>query len=123
MIRTRRRNMEQDFHRQVAEYLAVALNPATTTWTTFPLGGGGHTRGAILTGIGVRPGWPDVQIIHLGRFYGIELKAPGGTPSADQIACHAVIRQAGGGVQTANDIWGVLQALNGFGIPTRARPT
>ena len=119
----RRRNLEQEFHRQVADYLALALNPATTTWTTFPLGGGGHTRGAILSGLGVRPGWPDVQIIHLGRFYAIELKASGGTLSADQIACHAAIRQAGGGMQTVDDIWGVLQALNGFGIPTRARPT
>src|SRR5271169_3936834 len=101
---------EQMLQRQVADYLSWALG-APTIWTAHPSGGGGEMRGKILKGMGLRPGWPDIEIIHEGRFYAIELKAKGGVVSDDQRTCHKAIRAAGGHVTTCWDFDAVRTVL------------
>lgn len=116
---------EAQLHRQVAEYLAVALQPPTV-WTTFPAGGGGKARGGQLKARGLRPGWPDIQVIHYrpgfwsGLFIGIELKTIRGECSKEQIACHAAIRAAGGAVFLCRSVADVQWALCDAGVPLRA---
>jgi VRR-NUC domain len=56
---------------------------------------------AILKGLGVRPGVPDVIAIKAGQAYAIELKAPGGRVTEAQRAAHAALRAAGAGVVVA----------------------
>ena len=115
-----RQSPEQEFHMSVASFLDYAL-PAHATWTTFPSGGGGRLRGAILKAMGLKPGWPDVQILvratgydtarSMSRFIGFELKAPDGRARWSQTERHKFIRDAGGEVyvvHTLEDIYDVL---------------
>lgn len=85
---------EQALQIQVAKYLGLALR-APTYWTAFPAGGGGRTRGAFLKAMGLKPGWPDVLVLHpMGLntlVVGIELKAKKGRLSeAQKGACEAL---------------------------------
>ena len=109
---------EADLHRAVADYLAHAI---TSPWTTFPAGGGGRARGAQLKGMGLTAGWPDIQIVHGGRFYGIELKAKGKYPEPHQRAIHDAIRTAGGRVAVCRSLAEVEDALTTWRVPIRAR--
>lgn len=105
-------------HRAVAAYLKAVL-PDTVFWTTFPSGGGGRTRGAILKSLGLAPGVPDVLIVNNGRVYWIELKAARGRVSEAQGACHTRLWEAGCPVLVAKTIDDVRAALSGWNIPTR----
>ncbi|MFY8105636.1 MAG: VRR-NUC domain-containing protein [Elstera sp.] len=89
-----RKNPEQRLQIQVANFLRLALRPPTV-WTAFPAGGGGKVRGALLKAMGLKPGWPDVIVLHpLGLntlVVGIELKAKKGRLSdAQKDACEAL---------------------------------
>jgi hypothetical protein len=65
---------EDDLHRAVAGFLTLAITPPAW-WTTFPAGGGGYTRGALLKAKGLKSGVPDILFILAGRAYWIELKS------------------------------------------------
>lgn len=79
----KRRRPEQSLQMAVAQFLRVALKPPTI-WTAIGHGGGGAVRGAILKGMGVMPGWPDILIITPAqtilwpKVIGIELKHKSG---------------------------------------------
>lgn len=119
---------EAQLHRAVAAFLAVALPAEGCTWTTFPAGGGGKTRGGILKGAGLRPGWPDIQILwrnpralsNWGVLICIELKTQNGVLSREQIRCHRAIHEAGGVAYMCRSIEAVESALRMSGIPLRA---
>ena len=119
---TRRHTLtaEQIFHISAAEYLDLAL-PEHAAWTTFPAGGGGKTRGGILKAMGLKAGWPDIQILvratafdsarSMCRFIGLELKSKDGLVTKAQTDRHALIKKAGGQVyvvRTIDDIYSVL---------------
>lgn len=106
--------IEQDFHITAAQYLDIAL-PAHCVWTTFPAGGGGKRRGQFLKAMGLKPGWPDIQILvrespfdtirPMSRFIGLECKRlRGGIVSKTQAAAHWGIRNAGGEVYVVRTI-------------------
>ncbi len=69
---------EQALHRAAAQYLdAVLLESAV--WFHCPNGGArNRTEAAILSGLGVKPGIPDLLILYRGQLIGIELKAQTG---------------------------------------------
>jgi hypothetical protein len=54
-----------------------------------------------MSGAGVRSGLPDVVLIHDGKVFGLELKAPGGKLSPAQTSAHEQLRAAGCEVATA----------------------
>ena len=110
---------ERDLHKAVAQFLAVAL-PKDVVWTTFPAGGGGKVRGAQLKARGLMAGWPDVQIIYRGKFYGVELKAANGRLSPEQRACAEAIRAAGGYYHQVRSLDELQSWLLLVGIPLRA---
>lgn len=112
------RRPELATHRAVAAYLKTVL-PDTVFWTTFPAGGGGRTRGAILKSLGLAPGVPDVLIVSDGRVYWIELKAEDGRITKAQGACHARLWEAGCPVLVAKTIDDVREALWQWHIPNR----
>ena len=115
------RHPEQALQRAVAHYLNLAL-PDDAWFTAFPAGGGGRVRGAILKGMGLKAGVPDILIVWRGRAYWLELKAPGGRLNMAQgVTFHRLWRCDSPAVVARNldDVW---QALTEWGIPSRARP-
>jgi hypothetical protein len=69
---------EQQIQRAVFEHLAIRGAPAMFAF--HPANGGWRSRveAAILKGVGVRAGVPDIIAIKGGRCYALELKASGG---------------------------------------------
>ncbi len=100
---------EQALQRAIVGYLSWALMPPAI-FTSFPAGGGGRVRGAVLKGTGLRAGMPDILIFSDGHTYGVELKPEeevsivekalhplkrNGCLSANQQTLHPLLRQAG----------------------------
>lgn len=84
---------EQRLQRQIVGYLSWALAPPAW-FSSFPAGGGGEMRGMILKGMGLKPGVPDLLLVHDGRAYWAELKAPKGVVSDAQKATHEALQRA-----------------------------
>jgi hypothetical protein len=113
-----RRAPEQALQRQIAQFLDAAL--AGNAWySTIPLGGGGKVRGAILHGMGVKAGVPDMVVIDAGRATWLELKASKGVTSDEQKACHTALRQAGCAVYVIRSLDEAIIALRECGVPMR----
>jgi len=117
-----RKNPEQQLQIAVADYLHAVLRPPTM-WTAFPAGGGGKIRGALLKAMGLKPGWPDILIIH--RFddlaetlvLGIELKAGEGRQTPEQREVMESLRATGAVYEVCRSIDEVDWALMDHGIP------
>jgi hypothetical protein len=109
---------ERTLHKSVADLLASVLAPEVA-WTTFPAGGGGLIRGAQLKKCGLKPGWPDLQLIYRGRYFGIELKVPGNSLDKEQRVAHAEITSAGGNLAVCKSLNEVSRQLEAWGIPTK----
>lgn len=122
---------EYQFQCMVAAYLDYAL-PEPYIYSAFPAGGGGKFRGAMLQRMGLKRGWPDIQIIgplvnspmsavSASRFIGLELKRKGGRASPEQKAQAENIRRAGGIVYFCDTIEKVETFLRiGEGIALKA---
>ncbi len=114
---------ERALHKQVADTLAICLTPATW-FTTFPSGGGGKIRGALLKRMGLAAGVPDLLLINHGEVYWIELKAARGALSHSQRVIHKVLENVGCKVAVCRSLNDVLRQLENWGVETRiAAPT
>jgi hypothetical protein len=109
---------EHVFHKQVAQFLTFALG-GSAVWTTVPLGGGGRLRGAILHGLGTKPGMPDILIIDGGRALWLELKSTHGKVSAAQRDTHTLLRRAKSPVGVVRSLDEVITFLRFHGVPLR----
>lgn len=107
---------EQALQRQVAQFLAVALD-GNSWFSSMPLGGGGKLRGAILHGLGVKRGLPDVLVINDGRAIWIELKVGKGRVSEGQRECHLALARARCPVAVCRSLNEVIMALTDAGVP------
>jgi hypothetical protein len=104
----RRNSPEQQIQKAVVEHLLVRGHPDAFY---FHCPNGGYRRpieAAILKEIGTVAGVPDLIIVHTGRVFALELKAPGGRVSDVQAVVHERLRRAGAEVAVA---WGLDQAL------------
>lgn len=112
---------EEVLHRSVADFLRVALPPYV--WWTHPPNGGGRSRAeaGILKAMGVRAGTPDILIVHQGRAFWIELKAPKGRVEASQERCHTDLMLAGADVDICRSLEEVERRLKLWNIPLNAR--
>jgi len=112
------RRDELQLQRAIAQLLDAALcEPAV--WTTFPAGGGGRVRGAILNGAGLKAGWPDIQIVYRCRYYGLELKSARGELSPAQRAMFDRLARAGGMVAVVRSLDEAIAKLQEWRIPLR----
>lgn len=128
--RPRPAETERELHAAVAQFLRLALRPPTT-WTTFPAGGGGLERGRMLARLGLRPGWPDVLVLHPAPteiegcrrciMIGLELKTPIGRQSQVQRGVEADFAAAGASYALCRSIDDVAEALARAGVPLYAR--
>ena len=118
----KRRAPEQALQKQIAQFLDAALT-GNAWYSTIPLGGGGRVRGAILRGMGVKAGVPDMMILDGGRPVFLELKAPKGRLSVDQIVCHQALRRARCAVYVIRSLDEAIIALRECGVPMRIAET
>ena len=112
-----RAHAEQSLQKSVAVYLSRVLAPPTF-FTAIGHGGGGKMRGAILKGMGVRAGVPDVLIIDRGRCLWMELKSEKGVLSPEQIVVHQLLTAAGACVTVCRSVEDVRDRLEVWGTPT-----
>ncbi len=75
--------------------------------------------GQLFKRLGVRAGVPDLCFVHEGRFFGLELKAPGGRSTENQLLARADIDAAGGYSSEAVGLDRALGVLQAWGILPR----
>lgn len=117
---------EQSLQQAVAAYLWTVLEPPTFFTSIghggFPLGGTreeARIKGARLKKSGLKPGVPDVLIVHNGRALFLELKTSKGVVSENQKTAHKWIVASGGLVAVCRSVDDVKGILDVWGVPTR----
>lgn len=76
----------------------------------------GHVQGAIAKGLGVRAGVSDICALLGGKFFALELKAPGGRPTEEQLKFIDAVREQGGSVCVAEGLTEALRAIETWGL-------
>ena len=110
-----RRHPEQEIQRSVVSHLRC--RGARAVWWHVPNGGARRkTEAAILKGLSVRAGVADICVVHDGKFFALELKAPSGRSTAAQIAFRDEINAAGGFAAEAVGIDAALRCLESWGL-------
>jgi hypothetical protein len=120
---------EPAIQRAVFDHLRQRGAPGTFAF--HPPNGGWRSaiEAAILKGLGIVAGTPDVIVLKGGATYALELKAEGGRLSETQRATHAAMIAAGAVVGVAHGIDQAIAWLEGHKLlrgtmttPTRSRP-
>jgi hypothetical protein len=113
---TRRRSLEAQIHRAVFQHLCARGTPGIFAF--HPANGGYRkpVEAAILKGLGVVAGVPDIIIIHDGRCFALELKAVGGRATDKQLECIAALREAGAFTCIAEGLDRALACLTAWGL-------
>jgi hypothetical protein len=114
--RHRRRSPEGAIQRAVFAHLRARGAPGVFA---FHPANGGYRKpieAAILRGLGVVAGVPDVIAIHQGRVYAMELKAEGGRATEKQLATIAAMEAAGAFTCIAEGLDRALACLEGWGL-------
>jgi hypothetical protein len=110
------RRPEQQVQKAVLNHLAWRAVPGTW-WCHYPAGGWRSAiEAAILRGLGVVAGVPDILIVHCGQLYALELKAANGRLTDVQSDTHAAMKRAGAIVATARGIDDALGQLTLWGL-------
>jgi hypothetical protein len=107
---------EQQIQRAVFEHLVLRGAPAMFAF--HPANGGWRSRveAAILKGMGVKAGVPDIIAIKDARCYALELKASGGRLTPVQRGAHAALVAAGAEVEVAYGLDDALAQLEAWGL-------
>jgi hypothetical protein len=115
-MRPRRRSPEAAIQRCVFQHFGARGTPGVFAF--HPANGGYRTpiEAAMLKGMGVVAGVPDVIAIHQGRVYGLELKAQGGKATPKQIATLATMEAAGAVTAIAEGLDAALRWLEQHGL-------
>ena len=61
--------------------------------------------------LGMRPGWPDIEMIHEGRFYAFEVKAEGNRQQDNQKDVERDLRAAGGFYAVVRSVDDVIETM------------
>lgn len=112
----KRASPEQQIQRAVFQHLKHRSAPGVFA---FHVPNGGYRKpkeAAILKGLGVVAGVPDVMCIFAGHVYALELKAEGGRPSEKQLLAVDNIRNAGGFACVCEGLDRALKTLETWGI-------
>ena len=107
---------EQNIQRAVFAHIRARGVPGLFA---FHPANGGYRRpheAAILQGLGLVAGVPDVILIHKGRAFALELKAPGGRLSSRQEAALSAMDEAGACVCVAEGIDRAVLVLEAWGL-------
>jgi hypothetical protein len=107
---------ESAIQRSVVEYLRCRGARGAVWWHT---PNGGYRRpveAKIMAGLGVSTGVADICTVHGGKFYALELKAPGGRSTTAQIAFQDAINTAGGFATEAVGLDVAIRCLETWGV-------
>lgn len=115
------RRPEQDMHRAIVRHIAMRGVPGLVWWHTpqgAKLGGKrrGAIQGAIMKSLGTRAGVSDLLFLYRGRFYALELKAPGNRPTVQQLEFLDDVKDAGGFSVWTDSLDRALAILECWGI-------
>jgi hypothetical protein len=116
MSRPHRRRPEAAIQRAVFQHLRTRGAPGVFAF--HPANGGYRkpVEAAILKGMGVVAGVPDVIAIHNGRVFCLELKVENGRATAKQLECIAALREAGAFTCIAEGLDRALACLEAWGL-------
>ena len=112
----RRRSYEAQIQRTVFQHLRARAAPGVFA---FHVPNGGYRKpieAAIMKGLGVVAGVPDVIIIKHGMTFALELKAEGGRTTAKQLATIATMKAAGAITNIAESLDQALAWLESEGL-------
>jgi hypothetical protein len=114
--RHRRQRPEAAIQRAVFQHLRARGAPGVFAF--HPANGGYRkpVEAAIMKGLGVVAGVPDIIAVHEGRCYAMELKAEGGRPTETQLAAVAAMEAAGAYCCIAEGLDRALAVLEGWGL-------
>jgi hypothetical protein len=115
-VRHHRRRPEAAVQRAVFQHLRARGAPGIFA---FHPANGGYRKpieAAILKGMGLVAGVPDVIAIHRGRTYALELKAEGGKATPKQVEAIAAMQAAGAIAAIATGLDEALRWLEGHGL-------
>src|SRR5262249_49840306 len=120
----RREYPEDQIQRAVCQHLKLRGVPGLVFWHTpngMKLGGkmnakGIAIQGARIKGLGVRAGVSDWILVHEGKIYALELKAPGGRATEAQLEFHADMQRAGAFCCVAEGLDRALAVLEQWGL-------
>src|SRR5215471_11296276 len=112
----KRTRPEQAIQRAVFEHLRARGAPGVFAF--HPANGGYRkpVEAAILKGLGVKPGVPDVIAIRNGRCFALELKAEGERATDKQLETIAALREAGAFTAIAEGLDRALAVLKAWGL-------
>jgi hypothetical protein len=115
-LKPRRRSPEAAIQRAVFEHLRARGAPGVFAF--HPANGGYRkpVEAAILKGMGVVAGVPDIIAIHEGRIFGLELKAEGGRATPKQQEAIAAMEAAGAFTAIAEGLDRALARLEAWGL-------
>jgi hypothetical protein len=112
----RRQQPERQLQAALIEHLQWRA-PPDVWWCHYPAGGRrSRITGAILKGMGAKPGVPDILLLARGRLFGLELKAERGRLSVVQAVMHAEMRKAGAVIGVAGSVDEAIELLRAWGI-------
>jgi hypothetical protein len=115
-MRRSRSRPEDQIQRAIFQHLKARKAPGTFA---FHVPNGGKRKpieAAILKGLGVVAGVPDIIAIRSGHTFALELKAEGGTPSEKQITTMAELQAAGATVALAVGLDAAIAQLETWGL-------
>ena len=115
-MRKRRASPEAAIQRAVFQHLAQRSAPGVFA---FHVPNGGYRKpieAAIMKGMGVKAGVPDVIAIYQGNVYALELKAETGKPTEKQLLAVENIRNAGGFAAICYGLDRAIACLETWGI-------
>jgi hypothetical protein len=110
-----RREPELTLQSEIVESIKKILK-RDVMLTAFPSGGGGRIRGGKLKRAGLVAGWPDLQLIRKGKYYGLEIKTPVGVLSPVQKKIHSELTQNGCKVAIARSAEDAKEILIDWGL-------
>ena len=112
----KRARAEQQIQRAVFEHLRMRGAPGVFAF--HPANGGYRkpVEAAIMKGLGVVAGVPDVIAIHNGRVFAMEIKAEGGRATDKQLETIAALREAGAFTAIAEGLDRALAVLKAWGL-------
>lgn len=102
-LKRKRSEPELVLQTAIVDFLKTILK-RNILMTAFPSGGGGRIRGGKLKRAGLVAGWPDIQIIYKGMYYGLEIKTSTGKLSSAQQKIHAKLKSMGSQVAVIRSI-------------------
>lgn len=100
----------------VMAHIRLRAAPGVVAWHCPNGGGRSPAEAGRFRAEGVLAGMPDVQVLHQGRFYALELKTTRGRLSPAQRDCHERLAAAGASVAVAYGLDAALVQLEAWGI-------